>query len=214
MYVVSVWPSKENKHSIPLYDYDLTKDRKNDITHHDKTEYDEKTAKFVTDYIHFIDRMGNLVLKASEKIKDPNDSKEITKEFNDILKMPAKSTQRTGDERKYRDLVAGRFALNRVVRIEREDDTYTISNKWFDFSYTTIYQLIQQGIDDALKTLVGNLEKSEDPNDALDDFINVVNREEKNRVLPANQATQLRDSVKALKGKLDHVKNTAMSKIH
>src|SRR5215208_3500291 len=38
-YVVSVWPSKEDKHSIPLNDYDLTKDRKNDITHHDKTEY-------------------------------------------------------------------------------------------------------------------------------------------------------------------------------
>jgi NTE family protein len=214
VYVVSVWPSKENKHSIPLNDYDLTKDRKNDITHHDKTEYDEKTATLVTDYIHFIDEMGNLVLKASEKIKDPNDSKEITKEFNDILKMLAKSTQRTGDERKYRDLVAGRFALNHVVRIEREDDPYTISNKWFDFSYSTISQLIQQGIDDALKTLVGNLEKSKDPNYALDDFINIVNREEKNRVLPANQATQLRDSAKALKGKLDHAKNISMLKIH
>ena len=50
-----------------------------------------------------------------------------------------------------------------------------------------------------MKTLVDNLEKSKDSNDALDDFINVVNREEKNRALPANQATQLKDSAKALK---------------
>ena len=113
--------------------------------------------------------------------------------------IPGPFFQRTGEERKYRDLIAGRFALNQVVRIERTDDPHTISNKWFDFSYSTIYQLIQQGINDALKTLVDNLEKSKDSNDALDDFINVVNREEKNRALPANQATQLKDSAKALK---------------
>jgi predicted acylesterase/phospholipase RssA len=207
VYVVSVWPSKENMHSIPLYDYDLTKDRKNDITHHDKTEYDEKTAKLATDYIHFIDEMGNLVLKANEKIKDPNDSKEITKEFNNILKMPAKSTQRTGDKRKYRDLVAGRFALNQVVRIEREDDPHTISNKWFDFSYSTISQLIQQGINDALKTLVDNIKKSEDNQAAdnqLNKFINEVKREEQNGELPANRAIQLRKLAETFKSSLDH----------
>lgn len=69
---------------MPLYDFDLTKDRKSDITHHDKTEYDEKTATFVTDYIHLVDEMGNLVLRATEKIKDPKDSKKINEEFNDL----------------------------------------------------------------------------------------------------------------------------------
>jgi hypothetical protein len=152
--------------------------------------------------------MGNLVLKANEKIKDPKDNNEIKEKFNDILEMSAKSTQRTGDERKYRDLAAGRFALNQVVRIERTDDTHTISNKWFDFSYSTISQLIQQGINDALKTLVGNLEK---PDIELNKFINVVDREERNRILPAKQATQLRNSAEVLKGSLDHTKKTELS---
>jgi hypothetical protein len=204
VYVVSVWPSKENKHAIPLYDYDLTKDRKNDITHHDKTEFDEKAAMVVTDYIHFIHKMGNLVLKANEKIKDPDSRKEITEGFNKILNTPAKSMHRTGDRRKNRDLAAGRFALNQVVRIERKDDPHTISNKWFDFSFSTISQLIQQGIDDTLMTLVNNV-KVKEGNDALDKvkeralgkFIGVVNEEEKNRLLPANRATQLRNSAMA-----------------
>jgi hypothetical protein len=133
---------------------------------------------------------------------------------NDILKIPAKTTHRTADERKFRELAAGRFALNQVVRIERTDDPHAISNKWFDFSYTTIYQLIQQGINDALKTLVDNIKKSKDRYDALNDFINVVNSEEKNRVLPGNQATQLRDSAKALKDRLDHAKNITISNTH
>lgn len=205
VYIVSVWPSKENRNNIPLYDYDLTKDRKNDITHHDKTEYDEKTATLVTDYIHFIDEMGNLVLKATEKIKDPRDIMGIKKEFNNILRIPARSMQRTGNERKYRDLAAGRFGLNQVVRIERTDDPHTISNKWFDFSFSTISQLIQQGIDETLVTLVNNIKESKERLDALDEFIDVVNKEEKNRVIPANRATQLTNSAESLIGKLqDH----------
>jgi uncharacterized membrane-anchored protein len=101
--------------------------------------------------------------------------------------MPAKSTQRTGDKRKYRDLVAGRFALNQVVRIER---------------YSTISQLIQQGINDALKTLVDNIKKSEDNQAAdnqLNKFINEVKREEQNGELPANRAIQLRKLAETFK---------------
>jgi NTE family protein len=198
-YVVSVWPSKEDKHSIPLSDYDLTKDRKNDITHHDKTEYDEKAATIVTDYINFIEKMGNLVIK---KIKGSKDSSQLMEEFNDILNTPAKSTQRTGAKRTYKDLAVGRFALNQVVRIERTDDPHTISNKWFDFSYSTISQLIQQGIDDALKTLVDDVKKSKDNQAAdnqLNKFINEVKKEEQNGELPANRAIQLRKLAETFK---------------
>jgi BMFP domain-containing protein YqiC len=80
-----------------------------------------------------------------------------------------------------------------VVRIERKDDPHTISNKWFDFSYSTVSQLIQQGIDDVMKTLVSNFRESKD--DALEKFIDVVNKEEKNEVLFPNRATQLRTAV-------------------
>lgn len=114
--------------------------------------------------------------------------------------MQARSTNRTGDEGKYRDLVAGRFALNQVVRIERTDDSHTISNKWFDFSYGTISQLIQLGIVDALKSLVNGIKQSEGDHAAniqLNEFINEVDRMEQKRDLPTNQAIQLRKSAQA-----------------
>jgi len=36
-----------------------------------------------------------------------------------------------------------------VVRLERKNDSHTISNKTFDFSETTIRQLIQDGYKEA-----------------------------------------------------------------
>ena len=35
--------------------------------------------------------------------------------------------------------------VNFVVRLERKNDAHTISNKTFDFSETTVQQLIQAG---------------------------------------------------------------------
>ena len=138
----------------------------------------------------------------NKKIKGSKDSSQLMEEFNDILNTPAKSTQRTGDKRTYKDLAVGRFALNQVVRIERTDDPHTISNKWFDFSYSTISQLIQQGIDDALKTLVDDVKKSKDNQAAdnqLNKFINEVKKEEQNGELPANRAIQLRKLAETFK---------------
>ena len=39
----------------------------------------------------------------------------------------------------------GRVDVDFVARLERKNDSHTISNKTFDFSKTTIQQLIQDG---------------------------------------------------------------------
>jgi NTE family protein len=137
VYIVNLWPPKE--YDIPKDDHDVIKDRKNDITYHDKTEYDQKVATFVTDYI---DLSWDLIKLAKEN----NLPKE---KIMGILKKRAKSRQRSGKARKYEDLVTGRFDMRRVVRIERKDDRNTISNKSFDFSSDTIQQLIEKGYKEA-----------------------------------------------------------------
>jgi NTE family protein len=137
VYIVNLWPPKE--YDIPKDDHDVIKDRKNDITYHDKTEYDQKVATFVTDYI---DLSWDLIKLAKEN----NLPKE---KIIGILKKRAKSRQRSGKARKYEDLVTGRFDMRRVVRIERKDDRNTISNKSFDFSSDTIQQLIEKGYKEA-----------------------------------------------------------------
>ena len=51
----------------------------------------------------------------------------------------------TGKILKYEDLLKARVDVDFVVRLERKNDTHTISNKTFDFSENTIRQLIQDG---------------------------------------------------------------------
>ena len=51
----------------------------------------------------------------------------------------------TGKQVRYDDLLKARVDVDFVVRLERKNDTHTISNKTFDFSKTTIRQLIQDG---------------------------------------------------------------------
>ena len=74
-------------------------------------------------------------------------------DFNEILDKTSKTTMRTGKERPYWHLLKHRFELHEKIKIQREDDSNTISDKLFDFSYDTIDQLIKKGIDDALKRI-------------------------------------------------------------
>ena len=47
-----------------------------------------------------------------------------------------------GKQVSYKDLLKGRVDVDFVVRLERKNNTHTISNKTFDFSESTIRQLI------------------------------------------------------------------------
>ena len=52
--------------------------------------------------------------------------------------------------RKYSDIVEGQFEIERVVRINRKSDEYTISTKILDFSAKTIKQLREGGYSNSI----------------------------------------------------------------
>ena len=53
-----------------------------------------------------------------------------------------------GEQGRYEDLVKGKVDIDFVARLERKNDSYTISNKIFDFTKNTIRQLIQDGYEE------------------------------------------------------------------
>ena len=147
VYIVNLWPKREEQ--IPI-DHDGQTDRMNDILYHDKTEYDEKVAIFVSDYIDLAKKIREIAL---ENI-DENKKSKLKNDINNfLLNNDAKSKFRKGKKRKYIDLLKGRFTINKITRIDRQDDESAISNKWADFSYKTINQLISDGYTQATHQL-------------------------------------------------------------
>lgn len=141
VYVANIWPTMERQ--LPS-DNDGQIDRHNDITFHDKTEYDEKVSVFVTDYINLTRKLIGL---ANEKGASES-------ELEKILSMETLSKTRQGKPRAYKDLLIGRFRLTNVARIERQDDPDTISRKWADYSPASLKTLYEQGKRDTLDRIV------------------------------------------------------------
>ena len=143
VFIVNVWPKRETR--IPS-DHDEVKDRKNDIAYCDKTEYDQKVAVLVSDYIEIIRQMRNFSLDYIPQNKQ-NNFKDKLDEF--LERQHAESKNRKGEPRTYEELLKGRFKITSVATIERTDDVNDISNKWADFSEDSIIRLINKGIEDA-----------------------------------------------------------------
>jgi NTE family protein len=143
VYIIDIWPSVDG-YPVPS-DLDGIRDRKNDLTYQDVTPYDEKVANIVSDYYNFANALMDLAKDKGVPDKD----------INKVLEMQSKSRHRTGELRKYRDLVDvnERFDITKVIRIERSADRDDIANKWCDFSLGTISKLFEQGTLDTLKTL-------------------------------------------------------------
>jgi len=165
LYIVNLHPTKEGKEgdttsNIEEDDYDMIKDRENDIRFHDKTEYDQKVATLVTDFIKCIDKMGDLTIEAINQTG--NNSEHLKYQFNNLLKddKVLLSTKRNGERRTIQELIKNRFELKVEFKIERNDDIDTISNKVFDFSSNTITRLIKEGIYDTLHYLVEKHKKT------------------------------------------------------
>jgi NTE family protein len=188
--IINLHPSQESGSHVPsLFDYDMTKDRENDIRFHDKTEYDLKMAKVVADYKGFVEQMTDLGIESIEKINESvgkinegkykDDLKEYynnkIRDFNKILRQTSKTTKRTGEERPYWHLLKHRFDLDEKIKIQREDDEDIISDKIFDFSYDTIDKLIKKGIDDALeKVFEVEKEKRNSSDDACNELQKLI----------------------------------------
>ena len=154
--IVNLYPTKETGQQIPsLYDYDLTKDRENDIRYRDKTDYDLKLADGVTDYHDFVERVGEVAIEAIEGVKDKKIADELKSKFTKILieKQRTRPRDKTKPYRYYYELLRKRFDIETTIKIERQDDIDTIANKAFDFSPETISSLIEHGIYDTLKTI-------------------------------------------------------------
>ena len=161
VYIVNVWPSVEI--TVPR-DHDGVIERKNDITHSDQTEYDQKVALIIGDYIDLFYETKELAIK---HISDPNKrtdflssiekllngNTKFNHENKSIAKIP-RSKKRSGQGRTYGDLIYGRFKLNKVVTIEHKDDPDNISNKWADYTEETIDKLITDGKEFNKKAIV------------------------------------------------------------
>ncbi|MGA9743158.1 MAG: hypothetical protein WBQ16_00945, partial [Nitrososphaeraceae archaeon] len=130
---INLHPAKQEY--VP-YDYDRVVDRKNDIIYHDRTEFDEYVALIISDYA----RLAKSLLKlAEEKGASKQEVQKILDEKTKAIFLA------TGKRGRFDDLLKGRIDIDFVARLVRKNDAHTISNKTFDFSKTTILQLIQDG---------------------------------------------------------------------
>ena len=139
--IINLHPAKQKY--LPS-DYDGVVDRKNDIIYHDRTEFDENIAVLMSDLV----TLANSLIKLAEK---KGASKE---ELQEILKEKTKGIFfSTGKQGRYDDLIKGIVNVDFVARLERKNDANTISNKTFDFSKTTVQQLIQNGFRESREQL-------------------------------------------------------------
>lgn len=127
-------------------DYDGVIDRKNDIIYHDRTEFDENVAVLMSD----LATLAKSLITLAEK--NGINKKAIQEILNKSTRGASLST---GKQEKYDDLLRSIVDVDFVARLERKNDNHTISNKTFDFSKTTIRQLIQDGYEETKEQMKG-----------------------------------------------------------
>ena len=143
--IINLHPAKQDY--LPS-DYDGVVDRKNDIIFHDRTQFDENMAVLISDFI----RLAKSLIKLAE---ENGASKEAIRK---ILKEETKAVYlATGKHVRIEDLLKANVDVDFVVRLDRKNDSHTISNKTFDFSKITIQQLIQDGYQETKEQMKGVL---------------------------------------------------------
>ena len=137
-FIINVHPIRQEY--LPT-NYDGVVDRKNDLTFHDRTLFDERMVVMTTDYVSIIKSLIQLA----------KDNKINMTLVDNILQQQALSRNfMTGKHSTYGDLIKNMVSVDLVIRIERKNDINTIANKAFDFSNTTIQQLIKDGYEEAI----------------------------------------------------------------
>ena len=107
-----------------------------DISYHNRNLYDIKVANIVSDYINL----------ANDLIRFAKENGLRQEKIDNFLNQPnPQSKSRLGGSRRYKNLLDGRFNIEKVTHLERKNDVNTISNKAFDFSSKTIKRLIEDG---------------------------------------------------------------------
>ena len=136
--IVNLHPTRQDE--IPV-DRDGAINRNNDITFSDRSSIEESMLLIVSDYV-------NLVRKLIKVSTENGVKKEIIDQLLDEKTANPSFFPRI---QRYSDLLAGRFQIDELIRVNRENDEHTISNKIFDFSKKTINLLLQRGYDDAIR---------------------------------------------------------------
>jgi len=136
--IINLHPLKQEY--IP-YDYDGVVDRKNDIMYHDRTEWDEYVAILISDFQKL----------ASSLVKLAKDNGINEKSLQTILQKKIQTVTVNPGLNRYlqnNDLIKAIIDIDFIFRLERKNDEHTISNKTFDFSETTIRQLVNDGYEE------------------------------------------------------------------
>ena len=136
--IVNVHPIRQD---YLASNYDGVVDRKNDLTYHDRTLFDERMVIMITDFVR--------IIRSLIKLAEDNNIRKTL--IDNIFEQQALTRNfMTGKQSTYGDLIENMISVDSVVRIERKNDIHTISNKTFDFSNATIQQLIKDGYEEAL----------------------------------------------------------------
>ncbi|MGA9743433.1 MAG: hypothetical protein WBQ16_02335, partial [Nitrososphaeraceae archaeon] len=114
--------------------------RNSDITFSDRSRKDEEVLLLVSDYVNLV---RDLIRTAKE-----NGVKEDI--INEILNRQTDYHGQLLKPRQYKEIVEGRFDIAEIIRVERNNDENTISDKTFDFSIGTITQLLKDGYEDTM----------------------------------------------------------------
>jgi NTE family protein len=135
--IVNVHPTKED--TIP-WDRDGVVNRREDITYSDRTYNDQQVLLLVSDYVDL----------ARELIKTAKDHGVKDEVINSLLDRKTMNHGMAIKPRKYSDILVGQYEIGKIIRVNRKNDQYTISNKIFDFSSKTINQLRESGYNNTL----------------------------------------------------------------
>ena len=113
-----------------------------------RTTFDEYVAVLISDF----QMLANSLIKLAEV-------KGVSKEsLQKILQKKIKTVNPiTGQQLRCDYLLKTRVDVDVVLRLERKNDSHTISNKIFEFSKTTIRQLLYDGYEETKPQLKGIL---------------------------------------------------------
>jgi NTE family protein len=135
--VINVHPTKQKE--IPM-DHNGVLNRNNDISFSDRSHKDEEVLLLISDYVDLI----------RELVKMAKDNGTSDEAIGNLMNQQTIYHGQHLKPRQYKEIVEGRFDISEIFRIERKNNQDTIADKTFDFSVSTIRQLLDEGYQDTL----------------------------------------------------------------
>jgi NTE family protein len=152
VYIIDLWPNILKGDFVPS-DNDFVVTWRTNSMLRDKTEYEEKVAKRMSDYGLIIE---DLLASLKKAPSDPG-IKDARRTTLSILSKATDGTAYSSHRKTYADLLRNNIRIRKVLRIQREDDGSESQFAMEDFSDITIRRLFEQGKHDALYYIIKNL---------------------------------------------------------